>query len=118
MSDPLIPSAMDESRLLLMQGRADRGEPIAQASDSDAVTASIQRRHAKTAKNGYSVAARAVGQGSKNKKQITRCANFNDEGEEYDRVNEFTLMDQYLKTPLGSESAARAMAVWRQSLGR
>ena len=119
MSDqPLIPSAMSPGRLLLMQQRAECGEPLAQRADSDGVTASIQRRGKKVAKNGYFVAARAVGQGSKNKTQTTREARFDDDGEEYEKVDEFTLIDAYLDTRPGTRAAAETLSAVLASRGR
>lgn len=118
MSDqPIIPSAMTPQRLALMQQRAKRLEPLAQPQDTAGVTETIQRRGKKVAKNGYFVAARAVGQGSKNKKQTTKFANFDEDGEEFEKVTEFTEIDRILNSPMGSRKASDLLDAYRRRRG-
>lgn len=115
MSEPLIPLAMDSSRLLLMQQRAERGEPLAQMDDQEQVTASIKKRHAKTGQNGHTVLARSVGH--KQKVQVSKIANFDDDGDEIERLTDFTLIDRYLDTKPGTQAALLALADVRNSRG-
>ena len=111
---------MDESRLKVMQGRAARGVPLAEASDQPLVTEGIRitarGRYAKPGKDAHTVRARSVGR--KSKVQKTKDARFDDEGDEIETPHEFSLIDQYLATEIGSQAAAKAMAEWRRRLGR
>ena len=108
---PLLPSPMSEDRVNIMQGRAERGESLAQAEDQPVVTESIRRRHASQRKDGMHTTARSVRGPAK---ALAGDARFDEDGEPIERVGEFDCCDRYLKTKPGSESAAHALRIWRQ----
>lgn len=96
-TDKPIPSPMTEARLAIMQRRAARQEPLAQPADNHAVTRSIAER------------------GVSKRGKPTREAQFDDEGEAIELPNEFSLVDAYLATPIGSAAARAALARWKGS---
>ena len=102
---------MSEDRELEIQGRAERGESLAQASDQPVVTESIRRRHASQRKDGMHTTARSVRGPAK---ALAGDARFDEDGNEIEKVGEFDCCDRYLATKIGTESAAHALQIWRQ----
>lgn len=100
-----MPSPMTEARLRVMQKRVAREQPLAVAADQPLVVDSVRER----------VMERALG---KKKFQATRDAKYDDDGDEIEVETDWTLIDRYLATPLGSPAAGAALAMWRRAWGR
>jgi hypothetical protein len=105
---------MTAEREKIMQGRAERGEQLAQAADQDGVTASIKRQHVKTSKNGYSTQGRKVGVRSKKQNRLQNAdSRFDEGGESIEKPSEFACCDRDLATNPGSQAAADALRIWK-----
>ncbi len=102
----LIPSPMTEARLKVMQRRAAKGLPLATNDDQPSVTRSVAQR----------MKARSLRRG--NQPNVTRDARFDDEGDAILTPDNFSLIDAFLATPIGSPAAAKALAAWKRDWKR
>lgn len=103
---PLIQSPMTDERLKLMQKRLAKGLPLATNDDQPSVTKSVAQR----------TKARSLRRG--NQPNVTRDARFDDVGDAIEVPTDFSLIDKYLETPLGSQAAAKALAAWKRDWKR
>lgn len=108
----LIPSPMSSERLREMRARVRKGLPLAVPSDQPAIVESVRHRGKKVAKNGHAVLAR----GKRN--HSTNESRFDDEGEEIEVETDWSLIDRYLRTEIGTQAALAALATWKRAWGR
>lgn len=114
-SKGLVPGPMTKKRMALMQQRAEAGEPLAVASDQQAICESIEKRsrHKSQRRDGVHTAARTVGARSKQNTE----SRFDEDGELIRRDPADEAFERYLTTSPGSQAARIALAEYMRLRG-